>query len=128
VDAARGFEATVSQLENAIEAIEDLVIVSYCDDRGILIDGNLAEQVHDDPGSMRVERRGRLVGKDDARPVGQCSRNRHALGFAAGKFRWHRFLAMSDLEIVEKLDGTGACCCRGKSGQIEYDGNVVGSC
>src|SRR5260370_40934268 len=52
VDAARGFEATVSQLENAIEAIEDLVIVSYCDDRGILIDGNLAEQVHDDPGPL----------------------------------------------------------------------------
>src|SRR5260370_34813303 len=34
---------------------------------------------------------------------------------------------MSDVEIVEKLDGTGACCCRGKSGQIEYDGNVVGA-
>ena len=73
-----------------------------------------------------IERRGRLVGEDDARPVGERAGDRDALGFAAGELRRHRVLAVSDLEIVEQFDGARARRRGAKSGKMEHHGDIVG--
>ena len=52
---------------DAIEAIEDLVIVGDGNDRSVLFDGQLAEQIHTIPARVEIERRCRLVSEDDPR-------------------------------------------------------------
>ena len=54
-------------------------IISSCvnaDDRRILIDRELMQQVHDNSAALRIERRGGLVGENDARPVARRTSNR----------------------------------------------------
>ncbi|PKP73851.1 MAG: MBL fold metallo-hydrolase [Alphaproteobacteria bacterium HGW-Alphaproteobacteria-6] len=68
----------------------------------------LAQQVHDDPGPHRVERRGRLVGEDDARAVGEGAGDGHALRLAARELGRKGRLALAHLEVVQKFDGARA--------------------
>ena len=61
-----GFEPTVAQPKYVIEPIENHFVVGDADDRSILIDRDLAQQVHHDSGALRIERRGRFIGKNNA--------------------------------------------------------------
>ena len=70
-------------------------------DRSVLINCHLAQQIHHNSGALRIERRGGLISENNARPVGQRASNRHALGFAARELRRRRVLAVADFEIVE---------------------------
>ena len=63
----------------------------------------------------RIERCSRLVGEDDARPVGRRPGDRYPLCFAAGELRGHRVLAMAT-----RAHGSMA-----KSGQIEHHGDII---
>jgi hypothetical protein len=101
-----GHKSTVAQPENVIEPIQNHFVMRHDDDCGALIDGNPTQQIHHDPGALRVERRGRLVCENNARPIGKRAGNRYPLRFAAGELRGHRVLTVADLEIVEQFDGT----------------------
>ena len=70
----------------------------------LLIDGQLAQEVHDDLRALRIERGRRLVGQDDARTIGERAGDGDALRLAARKLRRERVLAAPDLEIVEQFD------------------------
>ena len=45
-------ETTVTQHEHAVEAVEDLVVVGHGNDGRVVLDGELAQQVHDDAGAL----------------------------------------------------------------------------
>lgn len=47
-----------------------------------LLDGQLAQQVHDDPGALGIEGGGGLVCQDDAGTIGERPRNRNTLRLA----------------------------------------------
>src|SRR5690606_5650320 len=96
-------ESTVSQMEDTVEAVEDLVVVRYDDNGRILLDGNLAQEVHDDAGALGIKCRRRFVGEDDAGAVGERTGDGDTLRFASRKICRHRRHAMTDLEIVEQL-------------------------
>jgi hypothetical protein len=68
-----GLPAVLTQPEDAIETAEDLLVVGDGDDRGLLLGGELAKEVHVDASPFGVERSGRLVGDDDPWPVGERS-------------------------------------------------------
>ena len=68
-----------------VEPVENHLVMRDDDDRSTLLDRDPAQQVHHNAGARRIERRGRLVGEDDARLIGESARDRHALRFAAGK-------------------------------------------
>ena len=87
-------------------------------DRRLLIDGDPAQQIHNNACARRIERRGRLVGENDARPVGKRAGDRHALRFAARELFRQSMLAVADLEIVEQFDGTSARHRGAETGQI----------
>src|SRR5690606_13698759 len=59
-------EAAVAQVDQTVETVEDLLVMGDGDDTGFLLDGELAQKVHHQPGPRAVERGGGLVGKDDA--------------------------------------------------------------
>ena len=80
-----GFKPAVAQPKDVIEPIEDHFVMRDADDRGILFDGDPPQQVHHDPGALRVQRRRRLIGENDAGPVGKRAGNRDALPLAAGQ-------------------------------------------
>ena len=118
-------QSAVPELEDPVEPVEDLIVMGYCEDRSVLVNGDFAEQVHYDSAALRVERRGRLIGKDDTGSVGQSTRNCHTLRFAAREFGRHCLFAVADLQILEEFDGAIANCRSIEAGQIENDGDVV---
>lgn len=87
--ASRGLrlEPAIAQPENVIEPIENHFVMSDANDRSILFDGDPPQQVHHDSGALRVQRRRRLIGENDTRPVGKRARNRDPLPLAAGQLR-----------------------------------------
>ena len=58
-------------------------------------------------GGLRVEIAGRLVGQQHPRPIGDCTRNRDPLLFAAGQFGRAVALALSETKIAEKFARAG---------------------
>ena len=64
-------EKPVAQSQHVVEAIEDLLVVGDRDDGGALLQRDPPQEVHDDPGALGIECRGRLVGEDDARMIGE---------------------------------------------------------
>src|SRR5690606_31765931 len=66
---ASPFQPAIAQEEDAIKAIKNLLVVGHGDNCRTLLDGNPAQQIHDDAGTRRIKGRGRLIGKDDAGPV-----------------------------------------------------------
>ena len=50
-DSGLGFEPAVAQAEDVVEAIENHLVMRHHDDGGVLIDGDPAQQIHDDPGA-----------------------------------------------------------------------------
>ena len=101
-------EPTITQHEHAIESIEDLFVVGDRDDGGILVQSKLAQQVHDDLRALRIQRRRGLVGKDDARAIGERAGYGDALGFATRQLCREGVLAVADLEIFEEFNRTVA--------------------
>ena len=95
------------------------------DDRGILIDGDPAQQVHHDSGALRIERRCWFVSQNNAWPVGQRASNRDALRLPAGEFRRHRMLAVTDLKVVQQLDGARERCRRTQSRELEHHCDII---
>ena len=124
-DAGLGFEPTVTQTIYVIEPIKDHFIMRYTNYCSIPINCHLAQQIHHNSGALRIERRGGLIGENYAGPISQRASNRHTLGFAARKLRGHRVLAMTDLEIVEQVDGARMCRRGAKSGKMQHHSDVV---
>ena len=52
----------VAEMEDAIEAVENLLIMCDGDDGSVALNSKVAQQVHDDAGPLGIERGGRLVG------------------------------------------------------------------
>src|SRR5690606_760221 len=59
---SRADKAAVAQVDQAIETVEDLLVMGNGDDAGLLLDGELAHQVHDQAGPRAVQRGGGFVG------------------------------------------------------------------
>lgn len=59
--------------------------MGHADDRCVPIDSDFAKQVHHDSGALRIEGRGRLVGQDDPRLIGERAGDCDALGLAPGE-------------------------------------------
>lgn len=76
-------QAAISQMENAIEAAKDALIVGYDDDCRGLIDRNPAQKVHDDSSAHGIERGRWLVSQDNAGAIGERPGNGDALRLAA---------------------------------------------
>jgi len=53
-------EPAVTQLEDVVEAVEDLLVVRYGDDGRVLLNGDLPQKIHDDAGPLGIERGRRL--------------------------------------------------------------------
>ena len=70
-----------------VEPVEDFLVVGDRGNRSVLVKCNLTKQVHDEPGAMRVKGCRRLVGKDNAWPVGQSAGDCRTLRFAARELR-----------------------------------------
>ena len=121
-----GLEPAVAEPENVIEAVENHFVMRDTNDRSILFDGDPAQQIHHYSGARRVERRGRLICENDARPVGERAGNRDALPLPAGQLRRHRVPTVADLQVVQQLDG--ACESRRgtKSRKLQHHGDIVG--
>ncbi len=118
-------EAAVAQIKNLVKAVENFLVVRYCDNRGILLDSDFAKHVHHDSGALGVQCCRRLVGENNPRPVGECACNGDPLRLAAGEFGWHRVLAMTDFEVVQQLDralpcGPGIC-----ASELQHESNIV---
>jgi hypothetical protein len=95
-------------------------------DRRLLVEGDAAQQVHDNPGPFGIERRRRLVGEDDLRPVGQRSGDRDALRLPAGQLGRHCIPPASDLQVVEEFDGPRPGSSRAQARQLHDLHNVLG--
>jgi hypothetical protein len=74
-------QPAVAQQEHAVEAIENLLVVSNRNHCRILIAGQLAQEVHDDLCAPGIQGGGWLVCQDDARTVGESARYSDALRF-----------------------------------------------
>ena len=120
-----GLQPAVAQPEDVIEAVEDHFVMGHDDDRGTLIDGDPAQQIHHDSSARRIERGGRLIGKNDARPVGERAGDRHSLRFAAGELLGQGMLAVADFEVIEQLDGARAGGRRFETGKMQHHRDIV---
>ena len=77
-------------------------------DRRVLLDGDFAQEIHNDPRALRIERRCRLVCEDNAWFVRQSTGNGDALRLTARQLGRHSAPAVPDLEIVEQFDRAGS--------------------
>ncbi|MFM2279429.1 MAG: hypothetical protein RLZZ444_1660 [Pseudomonadota bacterium] len=59
------FQPTITQMEKPIETVIDLFVMGHCDSAGIPLGGQLAQQVHDVPGPLGIERRRRFAWRDN---------------------------------------------------------------
>jgi len=118
-------EPSVAQLENVVEAIEDLLVVRDRDDRGIPLEGELSEKIHHDFRTLRVEGRGRLIRQYYAWLIRQGARNGHALRFAAGQLGRHRVLSVAYLQVVEQLYRPLVHAGLFETGKLQYDSHIV---
>ncbi|MGE0022201.1 MAG: hypothetical protein AB7S70_01045 [Hyphomicrobium sp.] len=64
------FQPTIAQAEDAIETVEEFLVVGDRNDC-LLLKGNPAKQIHHNTYALGVASGCRLVGKDDARPIGE---------------------------------------------------------
>ena len=64
----------------------------------------LRQRIEDMLGGVQVKVPGRLVGQQDARGVGNCTSNRHALLFAAGKLGRSMIETSTQAQIFEQFN------------------------
>ena len=83
--AREGRQAAVFDVEDAVGDVEDAVVVGAQEHRASFAFREIAEQVDDVAPGLAVERRGRLVGEDDARTAGERPRDGDPLFLAAGQ-------------------------------------------
>lgn len=62
----------ISQPEDVVEPVKNHFVMRDADDRCILIDRELMQQVHDDSAALRIERRGAATKTD----TGICTNSR----------------------------------------------------
>lgn len=120
-------QGAVAKMEDVIEAIKNLLVVGDDDDRRLLFGGDALEQVHDDPGALRVERRRRLVRQNDPRVVGKCASDRHPLRLAAGQLGRKGVPAMTNFQVVKQLNSAAAGLLGRKAGQMQHHRDILGA-
>jgi hypothetical protein len=97
----------------------------YHHDRGPLLGCHAPEQVHDHLRPFRIKRSGGFVGKNDLRSIGERTRDRHPLRFAAGQQRRHRVLAVADFQILEEFGRTRLCRLWREGGEVKNNSDVL---
>src|SRR5207237_47438 len=127
VSFVEAFEAAVLQPEDAVGDVADAVVVGDDDDRALLLAGDVVEQLDDFVAVARVEVRGRLVGKDELRVIGERASDGNALTFAAGKGARPCAQAVSHAEIGEKGGGALAGSAAADAGEVERGLDVLTS-
>jgi hypothetical protein len=70
-------------MDDPVGDVEDAVVVRHQHDRRPVLLGEVVEAIDDVASGLLVERRGRLVGEDDARTRGERARDRDALLLSA---------------------------------------------
>ena len=94
-------------------------------DGRLLFDRDPSQKIHDDARTAGVEWCGRLVGEDDARPVGKRAGDSHALRFAARQLRRHCMFTVGDIKVIEKFEGARARRRAAEPSQIKHNLDVV---
>ena len=72
-------------------------------DRDTLLPRQAAEQVHDVPPRLLVQRGGRLVGEDDPRPRRQRTRDRDALFLSSRELARKVVRALAEADRLQRL-------------------------
>ena len=75
----RVFQIAVPEMENPVEAVENLFVMAHDDNGGLLFLCDPAHQVHHHAGALRIECRRGFVGQNDTGTVGHGAGNGHAL-------------------------------------------------
>ncbi len=94
-------ETTIPEIENPIEAIINLFIMGNREDSRVLLSRHLAQQVHDDTRSLRVEGSGRFVGENDPRTIRQRTGYRNTLCLTTGELCRKRVFSVPDFQIFQ---------------------------
>ena len=112
-------------MDQPVETVKDLFVMSDCYDAGLLFHRQLAQKVHHQLRALAVERGGRFVGKNDPGAIGQRPRDGDALRLPARKKRGLHRGAVADLEIVEQLARPGATLGGRFAGKVENDRDIL---
>ena len=98
-------QPAVLEVDDAVGDVEDAVVVRDQQDGDALLLGEVVHQVDDVAAGLLVERRGRLVGEDDARPRGERARDRDALLLAARELAREVVEPLAEADRLEHRDG-----------------------
>src|SRR5690606_20675590 len=100
-------DGSVGQADGPAGAGGEIGIMRDQDERGADAPVELAHELHDHVPGAGIEVAGRLVGKEDAGPVGERPRQRHALLLAAGKLGRVMMFPAGQAHAGEQLSGAG---------------------
>src|SRR5262245_14328928 len=86
----------------------EIQVVRHEHDRRLRFTVERVEQRDDSRAGLAVEIARRLIGKEDARRIGERARDRYALLFAAGELRWKMVESVAEAHAHEQVARTRA--------------------
>jgi hypothetical protein len=92
-----------------------------------LLPRELADHAEDELGVPLVQLAGRLVGEQQARPMGERGAHGHALLLAPGELSWSRAAPVGEPDALEELVGAREPGCRRSPAQAERQCNELAS-
>jgi len=116
-------QAAVVDAVDVLAALGQPQIMGDQHQRGAAAGVELEQQVADVLAGALVQRAGRLVGEQDARPGDEGTRQRHALLFAAGQLAWVMARAMGQPDLVQHCIHPRAILA---PAQLQRQGDVLG--
>ena len=88
---------------DTMKSAKNLFVMGYHNDGGVLFVRNRFQKVHHGPSAFGVQRGRWFVCEDDARIIGQRTRDGDPLRFAARKIGGHGIFTMIHPKIAQKL-------------------------
>ena len=84
-------------------------VVGYNHHRAILFVRHGDHHAHDRLTSVRIQRRGRLIGEQNLGRTGDCGRNRHTLLLAAADVAWKRVVSLPKPDLLQQTSRLVLC-------------------
>jgi hypothetical protein len=115
---------SVSQAEDPIQPVENLIVMRYDDNCRLLLDRDLPQKIHDDPCTLGIQSGGGLIGKHQLGVVGKSPGDGNALRLPSREPCRIGVLSVSYLKVVEKLDRSRPCRRIRLTGELENEGHI----